>query len=1305
MSQITPFVKRMRAQGGTLYTFSSAVEDIGLNINERNTVVKMSHFAMLDIPEITAPENLQQNRFNLLGIDGALQQYDQGGSIKDGTVLVAESFQNYALNLETILLSQDNYNPALQRTVSERVFWKWIKETGAIRWIPDSSNAGYWIEEIDTDSSVGYNSVVKYVGEISAGSVRTDTFGTYNETYVLVPTSHGQTRVYFKQDYDDNYQSGMELGTPGETYGGPDTILGRQNYTKPHPDALSYQAFYDVLDSSIDIGSWTLQVDASDGSGYVDGWWYTAQGKTFADDNYYVTDVSTVAGSGIYNYKLKYTGAANTLEFYRSNVDALEVELDIDNLRNIFGDSTLTFDQMAIEDSVDDSFEFNAILLYYSIYNQTLDKVLATNLLGILFLDRAAGNTSGFPDMEIEIPAITKLQSTGSGFGTAYSFRINVKSDNMIDDTGAVIYDESTSSQTALESWSDVFASLEKSLSIMNSNSQTLQYIADQYQIINSTQNQQADLLADLQYQVNDVVGDVTGTAGTIALFADGDDPLVDSSIYMEDGKIGIFNPDPSYAFHVDTSLSKFMDIIIQNAVYDTSLNVILGYGSPLQVGASTYQRGVKIYDGDASAAISIQNRKVNIKANNVTIESSTYNLNSPDVTIDGSLTVTGNTQLSGNIEVVGYVKDGSVESPDFEWQSGFLRISGKPDGNLITDGCIGSGLTWNVAGQLDVTGGGGGSSFLYQLLDVSIADKLAASDGSILVYDLAQNLWFPYPVVTTLGELSDTSIGTPPDGELLVYDSGESKWLIRSGLTWDGTTLEVGSNSGISTSGNDMIISRTGGDLILEAQSNISIEANTDVSISGGTINIDGDLTLSGTAYNIAIDNLQVDSSLLITNIPVDVPDVSQYVLFVKESDNRLYRTVIWDASYLAFVDGVDNRIVTAGGPNSIKGEAKLTFDGSTLELDGAQDMFIQQKSYSDTSKFKNNTFYIKGSNALHVDPCTSITTTLTPTYYGPLTGTPPGGAYIHTPGTNFSYVGTPYGSYTLAGSVITTNTFLGNVGDTGGDLNISAGDGANASGGVNFNRGGMGGDLILHSGSGGIGSGTGAVNGVDGNIHIDGTVINLDANNVDIANQIRLQGDPLTRIDFGTVSSQTMRFHLRTGVAGDVEYISLKGTNPSPYTVVINEDGFNMDFRIEGDNDPSLFFTNGNTDRVGIGTTTPSAKLEVKGSINSYNGSISSTGNVIILNDVTPGQMFQINAIQANYNNATTVEFISATVLIYRNSISGNPTTAKIITHDSDGLSLSSQNETAANCDIRLDGITLAGGGTIEWSALRVN
>ena len=45
----------------------------------------------------------------------------------------------------------------------------------------------------------------------------------------------------------------------------------------------------------------------------------------------------------------------------------------------------------------------------------------------------------------------------------------------------------------------------------------------------------------------------------------------------------------------------------------------------------------------------------------------------------------------------------------------------------------------------------------------------------------------------------------------------------------------------------------------------------------------------------------------------------------------------------------------------------------------------------------------------------------------------------------------------------------------------------------------------------------------------------------------------------------------------------------------VVINDGGSSVDFRIEGDSDANLFVTDGSADKVGIGTSAPSTKLEV--------------------------------------------------------------------------------------------------------------
>jgi len=85
----------------------------------------------------------------------------------------------------------------------------------------------------------------------------------------------------------------------------------------------------------------------------------------------------------------------------------------------------------------------------------------------------------------------------------------------------------------------------------------------------------------------------------------------------------------------------------------------------------------------------------------------------------------------------------------------------------------------------------------------------------------------------------------------------------------------------------------------------------------------------------------------------------------------------------------------------------------------------------------------------------------------------------------------------------------------------------------------------------------------------------------------------------------------------AGDIAYYGRATTAPASHTVsqhqfrtggttrltlttaeaIFNDGGFNYDFRIEGDTDADLFFVDAANDEVGIGTTDPRAKLDVRG------------------------------------------------------------------------------------------------------------
>jgi hypothetical protein len=803
MATATPFVKRMRTQGGTIYTFSSALEDIGLNINERNNIVKLSQYALLNLPSIDAPPNLQSNRFNVLAIPGAYESFLNSGSIKDGRIIIAESFQNYALNLEVNLLRQDSYNAALSTTISERVFWKWLKETGAIRWQPiDTSIGTYWVEEIDTDTSIGYSSVVKCFGSISAGSVRTDTFGTYNEAYVLVPTSFGQSPIYFKQVEDDNYYHGLSI------IGGLDAIYGRESYIKPHPDALDYQAYYDLADSPTSVVGVAMSYDTSVGY-YLPGWWYTGQGFPFVDDNDYYIDISTYLTSGVYHTDLLYTASSFNINYRRSNVDCMSIEFDVDNLRQVLNDPVLTLDDLAIDSKyvLDDRFDFNAILIYYSVYNKALDKVLATNLYGILFLDAPSGNTQDYPLNEIVLPSITKIQSGPTGFGTSYSFRLNVKSDYMLDDTAAAIYDESTTSQIVLEDFADVFTSLEKSLSILNQHSGTINYITNQYSDIAAQQTNIFNLLTDINNIVNGFAG-LTGTENSVPLF-NREHILIDSSIYMDMGRIGMFVQYPLYPVHIDVSV-KTKDIILESNIYDIYGNRLFGYdGSVLMIGSSTgtIQFLTTLINQDGSIITGGGSGSGTCAITDASFNSTQFSWSGGLLYVDVS-TAGGTSYLYVDSSLLArdasitqifntYVKQASLGS-DFYWAGGLLQV----DVSAASGGTYDPALSDSVAMPNDVGGLDAGTT---------VGDLRGLSYDDLWTYLLFPTIYPTYVApsnaftasISTLQEIGFTTLitftNTLNRGQILLNGSFQN-YRSGAGISYNYTGYGMSSPTGSNT-------------------------------------------------------------------------------------------------------------------------------------------------------------------------------------------------------------------------------------------------------------------------------------------------------------------------------------------------------------------------------------------------------------------------------------------------------------------------------------------------------------------------
>lgn len=80
----------------------------------------------------------------------------------------------------------------------------------------------------------------------------------------------------------------------------------------------------------------------------------------------------------------------------------------------------------------------------------------------------------------------------------------------------------------------------------------------------------------------------------------------------------------------------------------------------------------------------------------------------------------------------------------------------------------------------------------------------------------------------------------------------------------------------------------------------------------------------------------------------------------------------------------------------------------------------------------------------------------------------------------------------------------------------------------------------------------------------------------------------------------------------------------------VVINEAGADVDFRVESDNDANLIRTDGATDRVGIGTGAPVAKLEVRGTadltVQRWYANATQTANILEIYDASGDDIIKV-------------------------------------------------------------------------------
>lgn len=438
----TPLIKKIR-NTGTLFTFQSAGEDFTSSGFGAARSIEFSKYALLKIPPIVQPTN-NKNDIQFQSIEGAYTtglSNDSPPPQGDRTDL-AQSLQNYLFNLETILIRDNNYNRNLPLTVSERIFFKWLKEIGAMRFREaevgekvETLTEKRFVEEDDNDNTGAgnlYDSVVKFIGELTIVGTQVYNATTSRQLYLMMPTQSGDTPVVlFKTLEDENYAAGQTIKQP--TNQNIEFIQGRDISDQPTLAGLNVSAFYD---QDVPIGGYDYESNGNAGE-----IWF--QNLAVNGPNAYFTDETFDDPS---NDIITRDDGVNQVTYIRSKLDGISIDWDYASYK-AFSDNALLRgfqDYNQTPDSRD--FDFNAVLLYYDVFDVGTPEDRTTNLYGVLFLDDLANISTG----GAQIPSVSKIKADkatnkqGTGFGITVNLKNDVTSDTVDTEVEVTVNDYNT---------------------------------------------------------------------------------------------------------------------------------------------------------------------------------------------------------------------------------------------------------------------------------------------------------------------------------------------------------------------------------------------------------------------------------------------------------------------------------------------------------------------------------------------------------------------------------------------------------------------------------------------------------------------------------------------------------------------------------------------------------------------------------------------------------------------------------------------------------------------------------------------
>jgi hypothetical protein len=438
--------------------------------------------------------------------------------------------------------------------------------------------------------------------------------------------------------------------------------------------------------------------------------------------------------------------------------------------------------------------------------------------------------------------------------------------------------------------------------------------------------------------------------------------------------------------------------------------------------------------------------------------------------------------------------------------------------------------------------------------------------------------------ITTTSGNLNIDSNGNEVLIDSLTVNDLTSGRVVLAGtagaiedsanLTFDGTTLVVTGNANISVNldvaGEATLASATVSDLtsgrVTLAGTSGALEDSANLTFDGTTLTVTG---------NVAVDNVTIDGNTVST---------SAGNLTLTSTGGEV------TATSLVVSDLTDNRVLIAGTSGAVEDSANLTFDGTTLTVSGdaaVDNVTIDGNTVSTSAgglTLDSTSGETTVSDNLTVSGTLDVTgaTNLNDTTGSTSTTT---GALIVDGGVGIAentYVGGTLnvtGESTLASATVsdltsgrvvlagtsgaiedsanltfdgTTLTVTGTA-NVSVDLNVS-GEATLASAAVSDLTSGR---VVLAGTSGAIED--------SANLTFDGTSLSVTGNVV--VDNITLDGNSITSSDALTLDAAASQ------------------------SIVINEAGADVDFRVESDTEVNALFVEGTTGNIGIRTSTPSA------------------------------------------------------------------------------------------------------------------